>query len=537
MKRFITPRTIFLLLTMLMNSNESKSQFTPGTSFVHETVPYCNNGNFDSVINTGNDAQDGNNVKEMKVNVWDGINPGLGWQYDNGLIDCHMSLPINTFDPDVVLIEIEGLRQSPLITWFAIVVYEDASSGALYCDIYEYDLANNTFASPGYSTHNQIASSANGRLSSINIDAVSSGYYVIVWDDINGNGIWAIEGSAPIAPSGTAVNSIAKGESPDVALLQRASNNIGIYVTFIDNSGSEIHVNESHSNSGLNFGSAFWNYNGYILPTNHTYSHPRIACPAFTVCGKEWTIVFEDKTASTNDISSVSMWCYGPGYNGIKAYNYTDGGANSPMAINSGNNNIFPVITYDNSNRYKIIGWETDYPTIFNSIPTLIAINCNYDGTFAISCSPDYLIVPKPYHDGDISLSVSGRYFSKILYTFYEYGRSDIMFKDVVSCSSALRHRNPESTIIEDSDEIDIIPNPFTERLKILMSSPFDETIQVKISNISGANLFLASGKPDEINKLLEEFSSVLPNGVYFSSIEYNFSGKVATKKLIKLGQ
>jgi hypothetical protein len=211
---------------------------------------------------------------------------------------------------------------------------------------------------------------------------------------------------------------------------------------------------------------------------------------------------------------------------------------------------INPALSYDASYNGMVVGWNCDYegdPLDYHP-NSILAVVCNLDGSINSSCYNSgigFMIVPyfnpssNPYTHtySEVCLSVAGRDYPQMEYTFYDYitstGIDYVAFKSVYYCDTkyALRYR----TQLKKKDAI-ISPNPFHDQLKINIGKQSIENImlRVQISDIMGNVLFNTSGNEEKINKELKNESCKLENGMYIIQIEQDNS-KTIIDRIIKM--
>lgn len=421
MKKYFHSISICVLLILVTTFRDLRAQFTEGVAAETNVsaAPV-------DAVNTGSDILDFNG-STYEVSVWDDNNQtssGLFYKVGNFQGRLYFTQTSFVTDPDVCLVNFGT-------SVFAIAVYY-VSGGAdtYYWEYFLWDNANNTFQ------FQAAASFATGVFgNTLNLDGNNTGNFAFIWDNPSQN-VKVITGSVDAASaslhfSGNAIT-IATGSYPDLAMFRNALEN-QVDVVYIGTNG-RIKL-DFHRLSDLMIGSNSPT-SLYTSPqANFTYYYPRIACPNSIGSNPEdWTIVAED-----NDGSS-SYYIIGinnnDAFTGQNVVIYNNGtSANSPYNT-SDVPNLKPVVSYDKS--YKVwIGWALDNSTGILGAPTAkiamspVALIC--DRRANVYFNQDYLYVPSSVINGTSfsSLSLSGRYSDKALFTYYNNQFTDVFTKTI----------------------------------------------------------------------------------------------------------
>src|SRR6185436_12410296 len=456
-KLFNTAQLVAVVVMFVTNANFALAQCTHFIPAV-TTESTTDAGNIASTSESGNDSRRSGSLGSMEVNVWGGSNAGLGW--NDGTNASRLYFSGTTYDPDVSLVE--GYSNSQTAnTWFAIVVYGDASSN-LTCDFYEWDLTSTTFAtiapittyleSPGFWAY-------------VNVDADASFNFVVVWDFWNsGAGQSEVHVACGTSVPGTSPPGFCGGYpillpgsagqfAPDVSLYPDFSNSTSVvHYACLDAGLGRIYITYDDFNSlcgGTSSNNADWT----ATPPVNCYwdSPPRIACPPNTngSATTDWSMVSTVNCSGTHDV--IGYTSYNPPGNGYAPYrwDYTNASVNANLCRISPNR--FPVVSYDAGYNGIMIGWICEYDRAdlnhmahpaFNDIAP-VALLCDLKGGLggpAPSCYPSntpwYMIVQSDnLTQGTLfqeyTLSISGRDYNSMQYTFFNSATSDIQFKDV----------------------------------------------------------------------------------------------------------
>jgi type IX secretion system substrate protein len=548
------------LLGIVLNANHALAQctnFIPAVVSELTTSP----GNIAATSETGNDSKNSQlNASTMEVNVWAGANAGLGW--DDGTHANFLSFASTTYDPDVSLVEGYSAGQAA-DTWYAIVVYGDASSN-ITCDFYEWDLTNFDFSTIGVIASTNLQSSA--FYGYVNVDADASNNFVVVWDywnsgagqpEINTASGSSLPGSNPpqlCAGYPVTLNNSLGMWAPDVSLYPDPGNSTSVvHYVYLDASMSTIYVTYDdfatlcggHSSNNAYYSDA---------PSHCNFdSPPRISAPPNTngAATTDWSVVSTTRCNGIHDVVGYTSY-YPPGNSYLPyKWKYTDNSINVNLCAVDPNR--FPVVSYDGGNTGIMISWICEYSAVdrnhlahpyFNDIaPIALALDPKGGlGGNAPSCYPNhrpwYMIVQsdnlsQPPVLGssplqEYTISISGRDYSDMQYTFFNSATTDIQYKNVTFCSANLSLRSAMST---DMGTTTVFSNPFSDELKINID--FDYAL-INIFDVTGKILISAAGTVPEINKQLNGFAKKLPSGVYIMKMDTG-SGEAINQKLIKI--
>ena len=159
------------------------------------------------------------------------------------------------------------------------------------------------------------------------------------------------------------------------------------------------------------------------------------------------------------------------------------------------------------------------------------SLSLHLTGAISGSCyspSEGYMVIPSdnqtyssPYVYFQWYLSIAGRDYDKMLYTFYDYihnGASvaidDINYKKVVMCDQnyySLR----KGTI--NNQEL-IYPNPFYDKLELTQSNK-NEITHIILNDFSGNLILDEEGGQKFLNEKLRLISSKISSGMYLLKI------------------
>jgi len=520
------------------------TNFTTGIVSPIASITMCTGGA------TGNDSHNAflaatGPTQQMEVSVCDdapcyGGSPALAW--NDGTCQGNIPLPTVTRYPDVALVESKNTNLGRTL-WWAIVVYEDVSTGFCMCDMYYYTAPTCATATwTLYSTAILLDPGLNKAVfyKTIRIDADRDGNFVIIWDDNNNYpGILVTSGQNSVTAE-PALSTKYRQLIANSGSIQYATPDVSTvgttYYVYVD-----INANPNALYVGQCLFSDIWNgsLSSNVVPfqtfsTSGLYSNPRIACPPIgsTCATNSWTAVSEfiANGSANYDIIGYTSYC-----GTIFGMNiYTDGSLLCAGFPINGNANVLPAVGYDNINQDIMIGWDCGYSTYSGFTPTQsVVLECNYaDGSLA---GTNYeLAATTNGADNARYLSISGRdyYYSSAAYMQYTYCNlnSPVMsYKDI---KTATGHLRMGQTTGEKEDNFDIFPNPFTGEVSVNFASDF---ARIKVFDLTGYLLLNVYGKEEEINRSLNELTVTLPKGVYMLRLEINDGSDFENKKFVKM--
>ncbi len=502
---------MILFITLLfVDVNAQTPLFTPATISENATGTYAPT----DCRNTGNDVKSSINFSgTMSVNVWDGKLPGFGWD-DHNSNSGYLGLPTDAVDPDVTLVD-DGHK------FWAIVVYYSNSSGGFICDFYRW--SGSSFS---LNASTLLSSSSFGN--SINIDGDVEGNFVIAWDDPGTGDIQTITGTSGSGPSFCTMGPISvSGTSgyiyPDVSIFNDLNSNIILHYVYLNNSSTDVYIaDDAFGNACGGSSSASVVYN--TSSGNGNYSTPRIACPPSGGGSTDWAIAVMDYGSSIYDIVNFTNYS-----SSVISHNYTGG---YPYTIDS-QNNFAPAISYDGGLNGIIVAWVSDYSSSANFTPQgPVALSGNIAGDYnggGCSSGGGYMVVSTNTvnYAYQRAISVAGRDYSDMMYTFYEAYANDILWKEVPYSNCHLR-------VGKDQDKITVSPNPFTDQLSIALSSSGEDILSVGLYDITGKAILKMDGNQFQINQELGILASGISPGIYTFHI-FSGSGEIINKKLIKI--
>jgi hypothetical protein len=500
------------LFSALLSVNlNAQPLFTPATISENATGTYAPT----DCRNTGNDVKSSINFSgTMSVNVWDGKLPGFGWD-DHNSNTGYLGLPVDAIDPDVTLVD-DGYK------FWAIVVYHSNSSGGFICDFYRW-------SGSSYSLNSSTLLSSSSFGNSINIDGDIFGDFAIAWDDPGTGDIQTISGStySTSAPSFCTAGPISvSGTSgyiyPDVSIYTDLASTIILHYVYLNSGTTDVYVADDAFNSVCS-GTSLANIVYNASSVNGNYSTPRIACPPSGGDSTDWAIAVMDYGSGTYDIVNFTDYS-----TTVISHFYTGG---YPYTIN-GQNNFAPAISYDGGLNGIIVAWVSDYSSSGNFTPEgPIALSGNIAGDYnggLCASGGGYMVVSTNTinYAYQRAISVAGRDYSNMMYTFYEAYANDILWKEAPYSNCHLR-------LSKRTEEITVSPNPFADELSISLSST-KEIVSVKLWDLTGKTLFESEGGQQKINGELKALAARLGAGVYTLHIENN-SGEISNQKLIKM--
>ncbi|MCX6291659.1 MAG: T9SS type A sorting domain-containing protein [Bacteroidetes bacterium] len=485
----------------------------------------------------------------MKVIVWDGTYPGLGW--DDGhstgsVLLGHGISGVVPFNPDVSLSS-DG-------RW-AIVVYEDlGNSNSIVAETYQW---NN-----GYNLYNTTVLFKSG--ASPKIDNNDNDYFAIVWmkDSPQYGAIY----SCVVDLSGS-------GNSPnyynEVVLQDAGSNNLSfydpdvtvnadnVYYTFISDDGTDNTVNVEIQGWGavesgsLSTGSSI--YELQYSSSLYVYSKPRISSNRISnwLSYMDWAVVAEavnsNNNPSTQEIHGFIKWMSNLP---TVPYVYNNGSLQGSSSYDmSMIPNYEPVVSYIADYLYFLWTVDNSSNTLAGNLALIdqqdvIAIRTQWDGyIYGTNYYPsDYYVANYCTRNNDFAPSVSGRFAinsNDFLAAFCcEYVNSCNHAYDVYYKTENYYSVDPFKT--EKSPNVassfTIFPNPFDDFLIVELPYAYqdnDNICTISITDIMGRTIF-EDFAINQKNLFLGTCPN-LTNGIYFMKILDKNHEIVFSSKLSKL--
>lgn len=524
---------LFSVILMLWSMNVN-GQFTassiPGVAFGAASV---------NPRNTGCDIREiSGNV--YRVSVWEPNGTGtggFGWSVNtggtySGFIDLQNTSDV--WHPDVCIVY-DGT------TVFAVVAYFYNSSsgfGRWIWEAYRWSSFTNSFVINV--TPQVITTGFFG--STVNIDGNNStqGEFVIVYDRIisSSDVVYAFPGQI-VSGSLTTYNpvKIANGKSPDVSLFKDASDNIA-HVAYLDAVNSYNLTVDYHYVANLISSTNSPTNELVQSPQNASFNRPRIASPnASGGSASEFTVVVEDKDFSISVYSIVGYNSDNTGF--ITSTIYNNGSNNSPDDLTP-HNNYYISVTYDSN--YPTdgiwVGWTFDNPpppsnaggaSAYAVFP--IVLKCDNAGE--IIANYDYWEVPDGLANTDLCdlLSMAGRYANDELYltyAAYDLGGSpvnDVYLKEVSSVGTATSFR-------QVSNYTNTLPAT-NNIISLLTGYDNNETATVMVYDALGRQVFMQTGKLNELKRSLKALNKNNIPSVYFVTALLHNNSQVVSGKLI----
>ncbi len=305
------------------------------------------------------------------------------------------------------------------------------------------------------------------------------------------------------------------GYMPDVCLSSQSNDR----VTYCYLESNMLYV-ESDSYVNLSGGTSTPS-NLQTFGGTYTLLMPRIACPNPTLVGNlvDWTVVVDDSDGTTAwEIAGHTF----NSINGLTNSVYNTGGFG--LIDISGDANYMPVVTYDDQNNI-FVGWNFDNRN--NSAPTTdalypIVLVCDNDGA---ATAGRYWDVPTILATGEVKdiLSISGKNASdQCLYTYYDFGNSDINYKSVLGAVAMGSLRSNLSQHSVNTNALDYFNN--NKNITIL-GRIIDKTGKILVEKQTSYGEFDV-----EIYKLLKKYaSSIYIVEIHTPNFEYSIRRKIFT--------
>lgn len=457
----------------------------------------------------------------MRVTVWDGSVPGLGWT--TGSQSGNIPLGVNVIKPDVTIIEACGLVR--ILVVYALTTGPTATYRFKIFQVLNCPNLNVPIAPIAFGIIDPTATSDVG----IHVDADETGNFAIAYSMafLNYQKIQTVIGGSNcngqvFCPTIYTLNPNTPSEAetdPDVCIQSVANGASSIHYSYLNKTHDILYIRgEKHPGSatGFCFDTPLPNsiaYKYIAQPGNQLYS-PRIAAPRryFSVQkGDDFTVVFYEKEVitspryyvrgytSTSPIPATIPLCPLPNCNGVETYNNANG-VTSPANYAPAPTSLdkypseYPVVTYSDENMCQeiIVGWNVKYPApnsggVASWDPVIIRLNL----TGHSLASTRYFQVPSSSQSlNQTALSVAGRCSvngsSSIQYSLYDASGSRVKGKAIACPFQSLREEVSVEEVEEASNSLSVFPNPAADKLTIQLP-PNKEALQITIYDIVGS--------------------------------------------------
>jgi hypothetical protein len=448
---------LICVIIYLLSNDLCLAQFTPAV------ITNQTSGSTLQPYSIGNDIlDDGASVYRVSSYTDGGglVRPGITWAVYDGFTTWYGSADMSlgsisgatdAYCTDIVLIKdnVSGAGYVHAITVWTVVV-----SGGQECIIEDFYWDASASPNPTFTTNTQTFI-ANGIIpSTINIDGDDNGNFVIVYNDVTNNKIFAVTGNIAACmgcSSGTLVSlnnsgtpvPLQNGTSPDVCLYNNGTTEY-VHVGYIDVNGKLAVDGYDFTGTGsLSSPPATRAIELAPVMPILGYSFPRIACPTGAGASTDWTVVVQDADRSTSYIEGFNQ--YKSSASARILYNNAASGSPYPVSTPTPSTrtvwNYLPVVAYD---KYAnvFVGWNMDNSggTISGAVTAAFPVVVACDGQayptyYAPNTSTSYFEVPYGLTGADNSyfLALASRYSTALFQTFYDYNASNVKYKWVNS--------------------------------------------------------------------------------------------------------
>ena len=487
-----------------------------------------------SVVNSGNEVTTISGFGDLHVMCWDGTTPQWSWSRDNTYIASKDIDGVNSggivSDPDIVVEPVNGN--------YAMIVYQITNGGA--SDIY-YEVWERSGTAFSLLISSQPLTTT-GNCSNPNIDVNTQGDVAIVWqDNTTGSQIYTRLSDIQGNLVGSNLLLTSDSEHPDVAISDQRSGTADVVVSYaFVRIGSGLQLDQllySDISSGSNttlFSNVYTinNFGWSGTSISGTFRYPRIASIPYE------NISFDAVEWHRQCAVAVDYWCTNGAIPPYLIHSLTlHNTSASPPAVTIGTTNELlnkpgvglisrlhdvlsekPVITYNAD--FISVGWQSDVGG--NSGAGVIELDYYIRRllypTGVLSGLNTYSIVNDNLLDNQYVVSLSGRHCSTIsggsqksYFLLFDDQSTDMSFKGSGAGNTNFR-TSPGSSINKVNTDLQLYPNPVSDKLQISFSSPIQ---RAEVFNQNGHRVFSEENLESDFVLPVDHF----PSGIYLIRI------------------
>ncbi len=484
-----------------------------------------------------------NSTRTMKVFAWDGRNQG--WAYDDGSEVINMPLYVHSTTNAVYHPEIALIYNSISTCIFALIVYEDVTSGTgSYYEAYAWSGT----AFPTTPTNSGSIATVLSSSVVINNAGDEYGHFAIVYDNgtSTGTSIGQLSGyidnscQFTLGTPGTITYNSNTMTQPDVDITfgnYSAPKDADVFLAFITSPDNKIVA------ASIPFGSLLAG-GAYDIVTNHNeIGSVKNSCavdhPSISVNDGYAAYLY---SYTTHAAVSYQEDCHGA--QSIYLFGVTPGGATvSPVVLNQTVSTVatnqHPTVVAEPIEVYTVTAWDFDAmgASAYNSLGFYIeglAHGATYDistNTYDRTVTGDMQVQTSIGAGGTgfrntTVTTISGFDQASLLYFYYDdaSGAKNLEYKVRPYYNTALRKANKELL------KAGIYPNPATSRVTL---TDADEITSAQLSDATGRLILSASGNNQQIENILNKKLIAFDSGLYFLKLT-NTDGLIGTIKFIK---
>lgn len=450
----------------------------------------------------------------LGVTVWDGSNPGLGWDLAGATGVISLTPGIN--DPDVAMSN-DGE--------FTGVVYE--LNGSIYWEGYVFDPVTMSLSSSTFPV--MISNVGNSNASNPNIDGDGNGCVVVWSEDIGGvEKIFTrhIEFSVPMFYPIVDISSFYAGSGtnsiePDVSVYESSGTVVYSY-TYVNDMGTYLDViYQIEEASNIISGSAGAIYYSSIinLHVDETPRFPRIASHLDIGYPFEYASAITFAIPSANAVMTYSTMA------GLQTL--TNGTLPSDLGLCY---NRFPVICWASFTKEYIVGWRYigGCSPVSSAAADLLSTKLDASGFLLSNNLLDYQWINDFKIGSQRGLSLASRHAvnGEIFSGFYSHNSQQVLYK-LTNSMTIPSFRGVATTVesVEVETKLHVYPNPVHNVLSVRSA----ELTSVTLYNLTG-QIVRSFDSTDLEQPLLNIPVVDLSSGIYLLKAEGN--GKVYTEKI-----